>query len=39
MKIEDVKFEYITGNLVITDTRTKKAILKIKCPLEIYEKI
>jgi hypothetical protein len=39
MKSEDVEFEYINGNFVIIDTKTKKIILKIKCPLEIYEKI
>ncbi|MDR1347596.1 MAG: hypothetical protein LBJ63_04075 [Prevotellaceae bacterium] len=39
MKRADVEFEYINGNFVIIATRTKKIILKIKCPLEIYEKI
>jgi hypothetical protein len=39
MKRRDVEFEYINGNFVITDTGTGKRILKIKCPLEIYEKI
>jgi hypothetical protein len=38
-KIENVEFEYVNGNFVIIDTRTMKRILKIKCPLEIYEKI
>jgi hypothetical protein len=33
MKRENVEFEYIKGNFVITDTRTKKRILKIKCPM------
>jgi hypothetical protein len=39
MKRENVEFEYINGKFVIMDIRTKKGILKIKCPLEIYEKI
>jgi hypothetical protein len=39
MKSENVEFEYTNGKFVIMDTRTKKRILKIKSPKEIYEKI
>jgi hypothetical protein len=39
MKNEDIEFGYTNGNFVIIDTRTKKKILKINCPVEIYEKI
>jgi hypothetical protein len=39
MKIENVEFAYIDGNFVMTDTRTKARVLKIKCQLEVYGKI
>jgi hypothetical protein len=39
MKRRDLEFEYINGNFVIRHTGTKKKILKIKCPVEIYEHI
>jgi hypothetical protein len=39
MKNKDVEFEYINGDFVITDTRTKKSILKIKCPVAIVKEM
>jgi hypothetical protein len=35
MERKNVEFEYINGDFIITDTRTRKRILKIKCPSEI----
>jgi len=39
MRREEMKFEYRDGNFIIINTITGKRILKIKCPLEIYEKL
>jgi uncharacterized alkaline shock family protein YloU len=38
MKRDEVYFEYNQGKFIIKNNATKKIILKMKCPMKIYEK-